>query len=132
MDDSARLEQELVESPLRDRQPDGAFWIREESSRHGLGDGSHRRDFLVQSHEQTGTGARELQEAQERARGYGGLREERWESVDWEDQAMAPEEQTRSRALAAGLNLLAVDRPDLLYAAKEGSRRMSSPRNRDW
>ena len=36
------------------------------------------------------------------------------ESVDWEDQAMAPEEQARYRALAARLNFLAVDRPDLL------------------
>ena len=30
------------------------------------------------------------------------------------------------------MSFLAVDRPDLLYAAKECSRRMSSPRNRDW
>ena len=45
---------------------------------------------------------------------------------------MSSDEQTRYRALAARLNFLAVDRPDLLYAAKECSRRMSSPRNRDW
>ena len=54
------------------------------------------------------------------------------ESIDWDDQSKAPEEQTRYRALAARLNFLAVDRPDLLYAAKECARRMSSPRNRDW
>ena len=54
------------------------------------------------------------------------------ELIDWDDQAMAPEEQTCYRALAARLNFLAVDRPDLLYAVKECSRRMSSPRNRDW
>ena len=53
-------------------------------------------------------------------------------SIGWDDQAMAPEEQTRCLALAARLIFLAVDRPDLLYAAKECSRRMSSPRNRDW
>ena len=45
---------------------------------------------------------------------------------------MAPEEQTRYRALTARLSCLAVDRPDLLYAAKECSRRMSRPRKKDW
>ena len=45
---------------------------------------------------------------------------------------MLPDDQTRYRALAARLNVLAVDRPDLLYVAKECSRRMSKPRNRDW
>ena len=54
------------------------------------------------------------------------------ESVDWEEQDMAPEDQTRYRALAARLNFLAVDRPDFLYAAKRCSRRMSRPRNKDW
>ena len=54
------------------------------------------------------------------------------ESIDWDNQAMASEEQTRYRALAATLNFLVVDRLDLLYAAKGCSRRMSSPRNRDW
>ena len=50
----------------------------------------------------------------------------------WEEQDMAPGEQTRYRALAARLNFLAVDRPDLLFAAKECSRRMSRPLNKDW
>jgi len=54
------------------------------------------------------------------------------ELIDWDDQAMAPEEQTRYRALAARLNFVAVDRQDLLYPGKECSRRMSSSRNRDW
>ena len=54
------------------------------------------------------------------------------EPVDWEEQAMASEDQTRYRALAARLNFLAVDRPDFLYAAKRCSRRMSRPRNKDW
>ena len=47
------------------------------------------------------------------------------ESISWEDQEMLPEDQTRYRAQAARLNFLAVDRPDLLYAAKESSRLMS-------
>ena len=42
-------------------------------------------------------------------------------ATEWEEQAMAPEEQTRYRAIAARLNFLAVDRPDLPYAAKECS-----------
>ena len=54
------------------------------------------------------------------------------ELIDWDDQAMVPEEQTRYRALAARLNFLSVDRPALLYAVKECLSRMSSPRNRDW
>ena len=54
------------------------------------------------------------------------------ESIAWEDQEMLPDDQTRYRALSARLNFLAVDRPDLLYAAKECSRRMSKPRNKDW
>ena len=47
------------------------------------------------------------------------------ESIAWEDQEMLPDDQTRYRALAARLKFLAVDRPDLFYAAKECSRRMS-------
>ena len=43
------------------------------------------------------------------------------ESIAWEDQEMLPEDQTRYRALAARLNFLAVDKPDLIYAAKECS-----------
>ena len=54
------------------------------------------------------------------------------ESIAWEDQEMLPDDQTLYRALAARLNFLAVDRPDLLHAAKECSRRMSKPRNKDW
>ena len=54
------------------------------------------------------------------------------ESIAWEDQEMLPEDQSRYRALAARLIFLAVDRPDLLYAAKECSGRMSKVRNKDW
>ena len=52
------------------------------------------------------------------------------ESIAWEDQEMLPDDQTCYSALAARLNFLAVDRPDLLYAAKEWSRRTSKPRNK--
>ena len=55
---------------------------------------------------------------------------EEW--IAWEDQEMLSEDQTRCRALAARPNFLAVDMPDLLYAAKEFSRQMSEPRNKDW
>ena len=50
----------------------------------------------------------------------------------WEDQAMPPTDASRYRALAARLNFLAIDRPDVLYTAKECSRHMSAPINRDW
>ena len=52
-------------------------------------------------------------------------------SETWDEQEMIPEDQTKYRALAARLNFLAVDQPDLLYAAKECSRKMSKPRNKD-
>ena len=54
------------------------------------------------------------------------------ESIAWEDQEMLPDNQTRHRALVARLNLLAVDGPDLLYAANQCSRRMSKPTNKEW
>ena len=54
------------------------------------------------------------------------------ESTVWEDQEVLPDDQTRYRALAARLSFLAVDRPYLLYAAKECSRKTSKPRNNDW
>ena len=41
-------------------------------------------------------------------------------------------EATRYRAICARLNYLALDRPELQYAAKEASRRMSKPRKGDW
>ena len=50
----------------------------------------------------------------------------------WDEQDMISEDRTMYRALAARLNFLAVDRPDLLYAEKECSRRMSRLRNKDW
>ena len=52
--------------------------------------------------------------------------------VNWDEQDMIPEDQTRYHALPARLNLVAVGRPDLLYAPKECSRRMNRPRNKDW
>lgn len=39
---------------------------------------------------------------------------------------------TKYRALVARMNYLAQDRPDLQYATKEESRRMSAPRESDW
>ena len=41
-------------------------------------------------------------------------------------------EATKYRALAARLNYLSLDRPDLQHAAKETSKCMSSPRQGDW
>lgn len=43
-----------------------------------------------------------------------------------------PEDTARFRALAARGNLLAIDRADLLYSAKELTRRMDSPTCSDW
>ena len=50
----------------------------------------------------------------------------------WESQPMEGGEASSFRALAARLNYLAVDRADILYASKEVSRGMSSPKNGDW
>ena len=49
----------------------------------------------------------------------------------WEEQDRS-QATTKYRALAARLNFLAGDRPDQLLAAKECSRRMRKPRNKDW
>lgn len=49
-----------------------------------------------------------------------------------DEEAMEPGEATRYRALAARLNYLAMDRPDLQVATLAASRRMSSPVKGDW
>ena len=53
-------------------------------------------------------------------------------TIPWEDQPMEATRATQYRALAARLNFMAVDRPDMLYTAKECSRHMSKPWNRNW
>ena len=45
---------------------------------------------------------------------------------------LTPTEVTMFRGICARLNYLALDRPDLQYAAKSASRKMSSPRAGDW
>ena len=54
------------------------------------------------------------------------------DNVPWEDQPMVESEATQYRAIVARCNFLAVDRPDIMYASKECSRKMSSPANGDW
>ena len=51
---------------------------------------------------------------------------------DAEDKLLEPKDATLYRALTARLNYLAQDRVELLYAAKECSRRMATPRTGDW
>ena len=53
-------------------------------------------------------------------------------TMTWEETPLCPREASEYRAASARLNYLALDRPDILYASKECSRRMSSPRNGDW
>ena len=53
------------------------------------------------------------------------------EKTAWEDIELCPKEASKYRAAAARLNYLALDRPDILFASKECSRRMSAPRNGD-
>ena len=53
--------------------------------------------------------------------------------ASWEGMELSLREASEHRAAAAArLNYLAMDRPDILFASKECSRRMSSPRNGDW
>ena len=54
------------------------------------------------------------------------------ELTEDEETMLEGAEITLYRALAARLNYLAQDRPDIQYAAKEISRRMSQPRVGDW
>ena len=52
--------------------------------------------------------------------------------LSWKETTLCPREASEYRAASASLNDLALDRPDILFASKECSRRMSSPRNGDW
>ena len=45
---------------------------------------------------------------------------------------LRPQEATQYRALAARLNYLAMDRPDIQYATKEIARYMASPSEGNW
>ena len=49
-----------------------------------------------------------------------------------DDVELVPKEASLFRAISARINFLAQDRSDLQFASKECSRRMSSPRVRDW
>ena len=50
----------------------------------------------------------------------------------WEDTELGPREASEYRAAAARLNYLVLDRPDIIFASKECSRRMPAPRNGEW
>ena len=52
--------------------------------------------------------------------------------LPWEERPTSSSEQTKFRGTAARINFLACDRPDLQYASKESSRKMSNPCNGDW
>ena len=52
--------------------------------------------------------------------------------LSWEETELCPRDASEYRAAAARLNYLALDRPDILFASKECSQRMSAPRNGDW
>ena len=49
-----------------------------------------------------------------------------------EEDPLTPEEATRYRGIAARINYLSPDRPDVLYATKEACRDMSCPSRRAW
>ena len=51
---------------------------------------------------------------------------------DQEDEALGAQDAKAFRGLAARLNYLGQDRPDLQFAAKEVSRRMARPSSKDW
>ena len=48
----------------------------------------------------------------------------------WDEIELGPAEASEYRAASARLNYSALDRPDIVFASKECSRRMSSPRTR--
>ena len=54
------------------------------------------------------------------------------EPEDDSDNLLVGIEATMYRGIVARLNYLALDRPDIQYACKEVSRKMSSPREQDW
>ena len=50
----------------------------------------------------------------------------------WEDSPMKPCDATQYRAIAARLDFLSIDRPDIQCSCKEATRRMATPINSDW
>ena len=54
------------------------------------------------------------------------------ESDGEDDPLLVGSEATKFRAVAARLNYLSPDRPDIQYAVKETARRMSAPKTSDW
>ena len=52
--------------------------------------------------------------------------------IPWGDRELPPDDATLYRAAAARLKYVALDRPDAVHSAKESSRRMSKPTNKDW
>ena len=48
------------------------------------------------------------------------------------EEPLAPREASLYRAIVARINFLAADRPDVQFASKEASRKMSCPRHVDW
>eukprot|EP00969_Alexandrium_andersonii_P231794 10236134-Alexandrium_andersonii.AAC.1 len=47
-------------------------------------------------------------------------------------EALGPAETSQCRALAARANVLSLDRPDLVFAAKESCRHVSCPAEEAW
>ena len=58
--------------------------------------------------------------------------EEKEEQLAWGDVELPAHEASQFRAASARLNSVALDRPDVMLAAKECSRRMARPTNNDW
>ena len=54
------------------------------------------------------------------------------EPGQWELEDMEPKQASLFRAIVARVNFLAQDRCDILFASKECSRHMSSPKNGSW
>ena len=54
-----------------------------------------------------------------------------WREIEEEDDLLTGEELKLFQSVAVRFNFLAMDRPDLLYSAKELMRKMASPRTQD-
>ena len=52
--------------------------------------------------------------------------------MSWEETLVSACEASEYRVASARLNYLALDIPHILFASKDCSRRMSSPRSGDW
>ena len=95
-------------------------WCRDPRTRPKI-DKTKNIDSIQKAKESAGGGTWELESEEPQESGESRESEE-------DDQLLGPEDARLYRGVAARLNYIAPDRPDIAYAVKESARGMSAPR----